>query len=141
MVFHKSLSDIKFPQVSRTLLGILADLNNAVVLTVCTRPVISKSSNPSTNNLVTVPRAPITIGIIVTFMFHSFFLSLAKSRYLSLFSYSVNFPLWLAGTAKSTIRQVLFVVAVVVYKIWLSGRDLVIRLYLKIPEESVRLIL
>ena len=31
MVFHWSLSDSKFPQVSRTLLSILADLNNAVV--------------------------------------------------------------------------------------------------------------
>ena len=31
MVFYKSLSDSKFPQVSRTLLSILVDLNNAVV--------------------------------------------------------------------------------------------------------------
>ena len=37
------------------------------------RPVISKSCSPCTNPLVTVPRAPITIGKIVTFMFHSFF--------------------------------------------------------------------
>ena len=28
---------------------------------------------PLINSLVTVPKAPITIGIIVTFMFHSFF--------------------------------------------------------------------
>ena len=32
MVFHRSLSDSMSPQVSRTLLSILADLNNAVVL-------------------------------------------------------------------------------------------------------------
>ena len=31
MVFHWSLSDSKSPQISRTLLSILADLNNAVV--------------------------------------------------------------------------------------------------------------
>ena len=40
---------------------------------VSTRPPTSKSSNPFSNPLVTVPNAPITIGIIVTFMFHSFF--------------------------------------------------------------------
>ena len=32
-LFHRSLSDIKSPQVSRTLLSILADLNNTVVWT------------------------------------------------------------------------------------------------------------
>ena len=44
MVFHWSLSDSKSPQVSRTLLSILAVLNNAVVWMVSTRPLISKSS-------------------------------------------------------------------------------------------------
>ena len=62
MVFYQSLSDIKSPQVSRTLLSILVDLDNAVVWMISTRPFISKSPNP----LVTVQ--------IVTFMFHSFFL-------------------------------------------------------------------
>ena len=108
MVFHRSLSDSKSPQVSSTLFSIMADFNNAVVWTVSTRPVISKSSSPCTNPLVTVPRAPITIGIIVTFMFHSFSNSLARSRYLSLFSHSFNFTLWSTGTPKSTIRQIPF---------------------------------
>ena len=40
-------------------------------------------------------------------MFHSFFNSLARSRYLSLFSNSFSFILWSAGTAKSTISQIL----------------------------------
>ena len=40
---------------------------------VSTRPLISKSSSPFNNPLVTVPKTPITIGITVTFMFHSFF--------------------------------------------------------------------
>ena len=73
MVFHWSLSDSKSPQVSRTLLNILAIFNNAVVWMVSTRPPTSKSSRPFNNPLVTVPKAPITISIIVTFMFHSFF--------------------------------------------------------------------
>ena len=73
MVFHESLSDSKSPQVSRTLLSILAVLNNVVAWMVPTRPPTSKSSSSFNNPLVTVPKAPITIGIIVTFMFHIFF--------------------------------------------------------------------
>ena len=108
MVFHWSLSDCMSPQVSRTLLSILAVLNNVVVWMVSTRPPTFKSSNPLSNPLVTVPNAPITIGIIVTCMFHSFFNSLATLRYLSFFSHSFSFILWSAGTAKSTILKVLF---------------------------------
>ena len=78
MVFHLSLSDNKSFQVSKTLLSILADLNNAVVLMVSYCPLISKFSSPFTNLLMTVPRALITIGITVTFMFHNFFISLAR---------------------------------------------------------------
>ena len=51
-------------QVSGTLLSILADLNNALVWMVSTRRLISKSSSPCTNPLVTVLRAPIIIIII-----------------------------------------------------------------------------
>ena len=108
MVFHWSLSDCKSPQVSRTLLSILAVLSNAVIWIVSTRPPTSKSSRPFNNPLVIVPKAPITIGTIVTFMFHSFFNSLASLRYLSLFSHSLSFIQWSTGTAKSTILQILF---------------------------------
>ena len=87
MVFHWRLSDSKSLQVSRILLSILAVFNNAVVWVVSTRPPTTKSSRPINNPLVTVLKAPITIGIIVTFKFHSFFNSLARSRYLSLFSH------------------------------------------------------
>ena len=66
MVFHWSLSDSKSPQVSRTLLGILAVLNNGIVWMVSTRLPTSKSSRPFNNPLVTVPKAPITISTIVT---------------------------------------------------------------------------
>ena len=108
MVFHRSLSDSKSPQVSRTRLRILAVLSNAVIWIVSTRLPTSKSSRPFNNPLVILPNAPITFGTIVTFMFHSFFNSLARSRYLSFFSLSFRFILWSAGTAKSTILQILF---------------------------------
>ena len=73
MVFHWSLSDSKSLQVSRNLLSILAVLDNAIVWMVSTRPPTSKSSSPFSNPFVTVPNAPITIGIIVTCIFHSLF--------------------------------------------------------------------
>ena len=91
MVFHWSLSDSKSPQVSRTRLSILAVLSNAVVWIVSTRPPTSKSFRPFNNPVVTVPNAPITIGTIIIFTFHSFFSSLARSRYLSFFSLSFRF--------------------------------------------------
>ena len=90
MVLHWSLSDNKSPQVSMTRLSILAVLSNAVVWIVSTRPPTSKSSRPLKNPLVIVPKALITIGTIITFMFHSFFNSLAWSRYLSFFSLSFS---------------------------------------------------
>ena len=106
--FHWSLGDSKSPQISRSRLKILAVLSNAVVWIVSTRPPPFKSSRPFNNPLVIVLNAPITIGTIVTFLFHSFFNSLARSRYLSFFSISFRFILWSTGTAKSTILQILF---------------------------------
>ena len=94
MVFHSSLSDSKFPQVSRTFLSILADFNNAVVWMVSTRPLISMFSSPFINPLMTVSRTPITIRINVTYMF--------------------NFTLWSAGTAKLTILQILFFLLIII---------------------------
>ena len=108
MVFYWRLSDRKYLQVSRTFLSILADHNNAVVWMVSTHPLISKFFSPCTNPLVTVPSAPVTIGITVIFMFHCFFSSLTRSWYLSLFSLSFSFILLSTRTAKSTIRSVLF---------------------------------
>ena len=61
------------PQVYRTILSILAVSNNAVIWMVSIRPPASKSSSPFNKSLVTVPKAPIMIGLTVTFMFHSFF--------------------------------------------------------------------
>ena len=98
VVFHGSLGESKSPQVSRTLFSILAVLNNVFV---STNPPTSKSSSPFSNSFVTVPKAPITIGIIVTFMFYSFVNSLARSWYLSFSLHYISFILWSAGTAKS----------------------------------------
>ena len=101
------------------------DLNNASVWMVSTRTLISKSSSPCISSLVTVPRAPITIGITIPFMFHSlfvcfflfffcfffcFFSSLTRSRYLTYFSLSFNFTLWCDWTAKFTIQQIVFII-------------------------------
>ena len=94
-VFHTSiywwfsteaLCDGNSSQVSRTLISILVALNNAVILMVSTRPLISKSSSPFINPLVTVPGAPITNGITIIFMFHffSFFCKVSKETDFSL---------------------------------------------------------
>ena len=88
---------------------------------ISTRPPTSKSSRPFNNPLVIVPNAPITIGTIVTFMFHSFFNSLARSRYLSFFAHSFRFILWSAGTAKSTILQILFFLLIIIRSGLLAG--------------------
>ena len=111
MASHWSLSDSKSPQVSRTLLSILADLNKAVFWTVSTDPVVSKPSSPCTNSLVTVQKPPIKIK---TFMFHSFFNSLGRSRYLLFFTHSSKLTLWSARTAKSTILQLLSFMLIII---------------------------
>ena len=108
MVFHRSLRDSKSPQVSRILLSILAVLSNADIWIVSNRPPTSKSSRPFNNPLVILPKAPITIGTIVTLMFPNFFKnSLARSSYFSFFSHSFSFILWSARTVKSTILRIL----------------------------------
>ena len=80
MVFHWSLSDSKSPQVSRTLLSMLAVRNNVVVWMVSTCPPISKSSSLFNNPLVTVPKTPITIGSNCHLHVPQFFSILWQSR-------------------------------------------------------------
>ena len=75
---------------------------------VSTRLPTSKSSSPFNNPLFTVPKAPFTIGITVIFMFHSFFNSLGRSRYLSFFShyyYHYYFKIFLPGVFQRSLRQ------------------------------------
>ena len=98
---------------------------------VSTRLPTSNSSRPFNNPLVTVPKAPITIGIIVTFLFLFFFFfnSLARSRYLSLFSHYFSYILWSAGTAKSSILQTFIFLLIIIrssllaevrWSVWIS---------------------
>ena len=112
MDFHWSLCDIKSPEVSRTLLSIL---NNAVVWMVSTQPPTSKSSSPFNNPLVTVPKASIRIGIIVTSLFHSFFQFPRKVEVLILHFTFFQFNMRSARTAKSTILQVVFFLLIIFF--------------------------
>ena len=93
MVFHRSVSDSKSPQISRILLSILAILNNAVVWVVSIHPPISNSYSLLLKPLETAPSASVTIGITVTLMIHSFLSSLARSTYLLIFSFLLGGPL------------------------------------------------
>ena len=115
MVFHWSLNDSNFLQVSRTLLSILVDLNNAVVWMVSTRPVISKFSSPSINPLVTVPRAPNTI---TTLMFHIFFKFPSKVELLILL---FTFFQFYSGVSRD--REIYNFESSLFLLIWLKLRD------------------
>ena len=134
--FHLRLSDSKFPQVSRTLLSILADLNNAVLWIVSTRPLIFKSSNPFFNPLVTVPRATLAIGQKHHFHILGFLQFHSKDK---VFILLFNFFLFYTGVSRdSKIHNfVTGLYFVDYYKVWSSGRGYVIRLYIKIPEDGV----
>ena len=57
---------------------------------------------------MTVPSVPITIGITLTFLFHSFFQFSSKVKVFISLLLSFSFTLWSAGMAKFTVWQVLF---------------------------------
>ena len=110
MVFHWSLSDSKFPQIYRTFLSILVDLNNAQVRMVSTHPLIFKSSKVSTH--------PILISLFTPWEFFTTVLADGLSlefewqeshqvprTFLSILAFLNNVVVW---TAKSTILQGLF---------------------------------
>ena len=119
MVFHWSLSDRKSPQVSRSLLNILAILNNVLVWMASTRPPTSKSSSPFNNPLVTVPKAHIQIGIIFAFKSYSFFNSLSKVEVLILlFAF---FQLYSVVSRDSKLHSFASFFFVDYYKVWSSG--------------------
>ena len=111
MVSHWSLSYRKSPQVFRTLLSILADLNKAVVWMISTCPLISKSSSP----LVTVPRAPIIIGVTDTFMFHSFFQFPSKVQVvIFLFAYFQFYPVVTRDSKVHYSTSSLFIIIIII---------------------------
>ena len=63
MVLHKTLSNSKSSQVSRTLLNILVYHNYAVNWMVLIHPPISNSSSPLSKSLKTIPSIPITTDV------------------------------------------------------------------------------
>ena len=128
-----NLNDGKSSQDSRTLLTIPANLCNAVVWMVSARPPISNSSNLFTKSLGTVPSAPITIGITVTIIFHSYFSGLTRSKYLTHISF---FFFLLCGLPRrqSSLFGLVFLYSVFLFiyfisffvsyhKVWSSGQD------------------
>ena len=104
MVFHWSPSDSKSTQVSRTLLSIISDLNNAVAWTLSTRLPISHSSRSLAKPSGIIPSTQNIVGITVTFMLYSSGkVQVLVSRFLWFSFKKVSKKL-----VKSTIRQVLF---------------------------------
>ena len=141
MVFHWGLTNCKSSQIPE-LFSVFWPISSQYpsrVWIVSTRPLISKSSSSCINHLTTVPRAPITIGISITFMVHSFFNSLARFRYLSFFFVFFQFYSVISWTAKPIIRQILFfcwlLQGLVVWP-WLDDSFV-----FQGPEEFLRLIL
>ena len=116
--FTRVLSDRRSFPVYRTLLSILADHNNGVVWIVSSRPLISKSSSHYTIPLVTVPRASITNGINVTFMFQSFF---QFSGQVFLFAFFQFYYVVSRNSKVHNSASSLFFVDY--YKVWSSVRD------------------
>ena len=121
MVFRSRLSDSKSPQVSRKLLSILAVSNNAVFWMVSARQPTFKSSRTFNNPLVTVPKALIIIGIIVTFMFDGFFQFSSKVEVIiSLLRF---FKFYSVISWDSKVDNFADFFFVDYYKVWSSGQD------------------
>ena len=80
--------------LTRTLLGILADLNNAADWMGSAHHLISKASSAFTRSLGIFPSAPITICITINFIFRSFFwLSSKVLVFTSLFRFLLIYSL------------------------------------------------
>ena len=75
-------------EVFRIHRSLQADLKSAGITMILILPLISSSQNPLFRSLGSVPRAPIIIGITVTFMLHRF---LARLKKLSIISFSFFF--------------------------------------------------
>ena len=123
MIFHLILSDRKSHQVSRTLLSILTVLNNAVLWMVSTRLPTSESSSPFNNPPVTVPKAPITIGIIVKFMFQFFQFSSKAKLFILLFPFFQFYSVVSQDSKVNNFANSLFFFFVGYYCVCSSVRD------------------
>ena len=89
MVFHGILKDRNSLQFSRTLLNILTNVNNAAFCRVFFFDFQLLLFFPKP--LETVPSVPIRTDINFTLMFHTLFCFLAKTMYLSIFSFCFFF--------------------------------------------------
>ena len=121
MIFHWSLCGSKSPQVPQTLLSILAYSKNAEIQTALICLLISNYSSPHSKPLATIPNVPITTGITISLMFHDFLSSMARSKYLFLFSLFLIFTEQSAGIAKSTLWLVLIFLLIITSSGLLAG--------------------
>ena len=133
MVFHLGLSDSKSRLVSRTLPSMVANFINAVVWMISAHRPISNSSNLLTNPFGPVPSAPITTGITVNFI-ALFFGFLAPSKYWFSFSFLFFLLCGPLGLQSSIDGKALLFAVVNFHRVWSSGRDYVICLYLNITR-------
>ena len=79
----------KTPHTSVTFLRILMVCIKTVFCNSVIFVSIPMAFNLFSSGVAVVPRAPTTNGTMVTFIFHTFFSSLARSKYLSIFSTSL----------------------------------------------------
>ena len=77
MVFHRSLSEKKYLHLSRTLLSILADLNNTAVCMVSIFLRFPTFTASLSSLFGAVLSSPIAINITITFIVHSIFILLS----------------------------------------------------------------
>ena len=124
IVKHKSLSNSKSPQVSRTLLNILVDLHYSEVRMVLFLSLISTTSSLFLSLLGTVPRAQNTIKITFT-MFFRLSVKIQIFAYLFIFFYFYS----VVGKIHKRIRSFFFLIHQ--KKIWSSDWDRGTLLYLK----------
>ena len=110
MVSHWILSDNKSPQVSRTLLSILANLSNALVWMIPLVLLFSNTPVPLPIFWLLYEKHQLQLvspSLSCSPIFSNF---LERSRYLSFFSLSFNFTQWIP---KSTILQVFFLLWII----------------------------
>ena len=84
---------------------------------VSTRPPTSKPSSPFSDPLVTLPNAPITIGIIDTFMFHSFFQLPTMEEVLILLFTFFQFHSVVNQDSRDVVVVVVVIIIIIIYSI------------------------
>ena len=107
-------SDIKFPQISRTFLTILAEYKMTLFCNSTTFVSMPITSSLFLNSLGVIPKAPIIIGMTLTCFFQIFLNFLAKSWYFSIFSNSFASTLLSKGIVKSVILHVFFFLSITI---------------------------